>query len=147
MPGRLRRFLRLPTAEQRLTAIAIVTVAAARLALWTLPFPLARGTVARLGGRGRRPARLSSHMPVTIARAVTRASRVVPRASCLVQALAASALLERAGHVASVRIGVARDGRRGFEAHAWVESGGRVVVGDVELDRFTPLLALGNDVQ
>jgi hypothetical protein len=36
-------------------------------------------------------------------------------------------------------LGVKRDD--GVEAHAWVESYGRVIVGDGDLDRFEPLEA------
>jgi hypothetical protein len=66
-----------------------------------------------------------------IIRTVTRAARRVPRATCLTQAIAAAILLGRRGVPASIRFGVARDGGGKFIAHAWVESGGRIVLGGV----------------
>jgi len=72
--------------------------------------------------------------------AVLSAARFVPGATCLPQALAAEAILHRRGHPADLRLGVKR-GNDGVEAHAWVESYGRVIVGDGDLDRFEPLEA------
>jgi ABC-type molybdenum transport system ATPase subunit/photorepair protein PhrA len=53
--------------------------------------------------------------------------------------LAGEVLLIRAGYSAQVRIGVAKDPAGKLEAHAWVESDGRVVIGDHDLHRFTTL--------
>jgi len=55
--------------------------------------------------------------------------------------------MARAGHGAEVRIGVALvakgDAARGFEAHAWVEHCGTIILGDNgELERYAPMLAL-----
>gem|GEM_PF-5122549 len=48
-----------------------------------------------------------------------------------------------AGRESEVHIGVAKDGARGFEAHAWVEHAGKVVLGDDgDLGRYAPMLAL-----
>jgi Transglutaminase-like superfamily len=75
---------------------------------------------------------------------VKLASRFVPAATCLAQALVTVTLLEREGLPASLRIGVARSVRGKFEAHAWVESGGRVVIGGTraDLSRFTVMHTL-----
>lgn len=75
--------------------------------------------------------------------AVRAASRYVPAASCLTQALAAHTLLERRGLQNALRIGVARNEAGVFEAHAWIESDGEVVLGKLhDLDRYTPLPSL-----
>jgi hypothetical protein len=74
---------------------------------------------------------------------VTLASRCVPSATCLTQALAGQVLLSRHGHPASLRIGVARSAAGEFQAHAWVECHGRIVIGGAQtLSRFTPLPSL-----
>jgi hypothetical protein len=78
--------------------------------------------------------------------AVTGASRYVPAATYLTQALATQVLLSRLGHPASLRIGVARSEAGEFQAHAWVACQGRVVIGSINaLSRFTPLLSLGRE--
>jgi Transglutaminase-like superfamily len=61
-----------------------------------------------------------------------------PARNCLVQALVAHALLRRYGRPAHVRFGVATGDR--FQAHAWVESQGRVIVGGPAHEQFTPLV-------
>jgi hypothetical protein len=66
---------------------------------------------------------------------------VVPRATCLAQAIAARWLLPRTGNDVVVWIGVAAPGPD-FEAHAWVESGGDVILGG-RPDRFAPLMQFG----
>ena len=55
--------------------------------------------------------------------------------------MAAEALLMWGGRPVELRIGVIKTDHGGLVAHAWVESGGRVVVGalDEGLSRYTPL--------
>jgi hypothetical protein len=48
--------------------------------------------------------------------------------TCLMNALAAHALLTRYGHPVTLRIGAAR-GNGSFAAHAWIEKDGEVVMG------------------
>lgn len=55
-------------------------------------------------------------------------SRVPWKSDCLVQALAAHRWLARAGIVSDVCIG-ARNDQSGFEAHAWLRVGERIVTG------------------
>jgi hypothetical protein len=57
-------------------------------------------------------------------------------------------LLGRVGYDASVRIGVARSDTGEFQAHAWVESGGEIVIGGSEssLQRYTPLAAANGEL-
>lgn len=74
-----------------------------------------------------------------VAEAVRRASRHVPRATCLVQALSGWLLLRRRGIRSSVCLGVSQPAG-GFSAHAWLEIEGEVVIGGVQSTReFTPL--------
>jgi hypothetical protein len=88
------------------------------------------------GVAGRRPPSAS------LAWAVRAASRRVPRASCLTQALALEGLLAEFGQQGVVRIGVARGPDGTFEAHAWLEHDGRVLIGEVpDMDRFAVMPA------
>ena len=80
--------------------------------------------------------------------AVNVASHYVPDATCLARALATKILLCRRGHPAHLRIGVTRSEPGKFEAHAWVESHDRVVMGGPEslLRRYTPLPAWDEEI-
>jgi hypothetical protein len=79
--------------------------------------------------------------------AVRNSARIVPRASCLTQALAAQFLLARAGYQSQMRVGVAMDTDGRFVAHAWLVSEGRIVLGGTaqEVQRYATLtdLSLG----
>lgn len=75
---------------------------------------------------------------------MAHAARVVPRATCLPQALAAESLLTRGGIAADLQIGVMKTPAGKLLAHAWVESDGRIIVGDLPggLGAYTRLPAL-----
>jgi hypothetical protein len=136
----IRRLVELPAAERRRLLRAAVAVVIVRLALLLLPFRWVRAR-ADAGNAG-----LQQHGVVPAGRwawAVRVAARRIPGASCLTQALALQWLLARAGQSARIHVGVAKHGARGFEAHAWVESNGKILLGgDEPLDHFVPILAL-----
>jgi hypothetical protein len=72
--------------------------------------------------------------------AVAVASRYVPVATCLTQALAGQVLLKQHCAPALLRIGVMKNQRGALQAHAWIESQGQVVIGNVpDLALFTEL--------
>jgi Transglutaminase-like superfamily len=142
----LRRFSRLSSIERRLllkTALLLVVI---RLGLWLLPFETLRRL---LIGFSEGPARLRDTDQSSVGEvtwAVEKACRFIPRAAtCLSLALTAQVLLLRRGHGAVVHIGVAKGDAKEFLAHAWVESEGRIVIGDHELDRYTLLTRLGGN--
>lgn len=75
------------------------------------------------------------------------ASRYVPAASCLTQALAGQVLLNQHDAPALLRIGVAKNEQGTFQAHAWVESQGRILIGNSpELFRYTRLTEFEGDL-
>lgn len=143
--SRLARFQSLPSSDRGLFLVALSAIAAIRVGLWVTSFRFLRRSVERIG----RPAGSPDPTPGEADRigwAVGSAARFVPDATCLPQALAAEAILRHRGHPADLRLGVTREGG-GVQAHAWVESYGRVIVGDGDLERFAPLVrhALGED--
>jgi hypothetical protein len=72
--------------------------------------------------------------------AIEAASHYVPGGSnCLVRALASEYVLGRFGYRSELKIGVAKSAAGEFAAHAWLESEGRVVIGEFELDRYAAL--------
>ena len=108
-------------------AEAWVLLWACRVGLWVAPFPrVLRG--AQFCGE-----RLRSSRSMDAAQAVDAVRRALPltlRASCLTQALAGWILLTRHGVVSRVRIGVSSAEQQEFKAHAWLEVGGEVILGD-----------------
>ena len=132
------KFFRLPITDQRLLMRAAMALATAKLAVRTMSFIHARKTVTRIQTIGARPAAPPS--PERIRWAVTTAGRFIPGLkNCLVQALAAEAILNRAGYSCELKIGAAKNGPHGLLAHAWLERDGKVFIGDFEPGQFRPL--------
>jgi hypothetical protein len=118
-------------------AVALLWVV--RLGLWVLPFSTLRRwlpTVARFGRGWSRGCELSAER---VGWAVAATARYVPAATCLVRALVADRLLGELSLPSEMRVGVAKDGRARMQAHAWIMSGPRVIVGGAEVARFRTL--------
>lgn len=134
--------LSLPAAERRLLVKATILLMVTKFCLWLLPFALVR----RLsGGLVRAPFRVrdEEYPQGKVVWAVETAGRGIPRFStCLTLALASQVLLGRRGHPALVLIGVVGGGGSDLEAHAWVQSGGKVLVGGTGIERYTILATL-----
>jgi hypothetical protein len=127
-----RRFLALAGTDRSLVVRALGWVLLARVAVRFVPFSRLRAVADRVTPGGRRAD------PRRIAWAVEATARRIPRASCLIQALAADAMLRRSGRLPDLHIGVVREGAA-FEAHAWLELEGTVLVGNHDLHRYTLL--------
>jgi len=138
--GRLRKFVALPPAERRLFMGAASLLATVRLALWVLPFGWVHGAVQTFGNRRSRDEETPS--VERIVWIVAAAAPLVPRATCLVRALSAQALLARRGYASQLRLGAAGGRGRPFEAHAWIERDGQVLVGGPVDARYVPFPAL-----
>lgn len=138
--NRLNKFLRLSFSEKILLVRIWLLLATTRLGLSLLPFTTLRKVLATIspliagGGEAWSEDRLVW--------AVGAASRYVPRATCLAHALAIQLVLKQSGRQASLHIGV--NGVEGdhLDAHAWVESQGKVLFGGSNLGSYTHLLAL-----
>lgn len=140
----LRKFLRLPTAERRLLIETALLLEAIKLSMRLLPFRTLRRLLVRVTDAAPAKPQHTDHLPVKrVAWAVAATSRHTPGVkTCLTQALATQVLLARRGHPALLRIGVAKGEQEQFQAHAWVESEGKVVIGGSEPGRYTPLAGL-----
>jgi Transglutaminase-like superfamily len=135
--GRLGKLAALSPAERRLLVGAAGLLATVRVGLWVLPFRWVHGAVRALGNRPR--PRNEDGPPVQrVVWAVGAAARLVPRATCLVRALAAQTLLARRGYASELRLGVSGGLSRTFEAHAWIERDGQVLVGGPVDPRYVP---------
>ena len=127
--GPIRKFLGLSIRDKVLLAKALCLVASIRLGLWLLPFRVLR---AFLNSISRPAARTEGREDAAMDQAiwaVETSSRFLPKATCLTKALAARVLLTRLGYPAELRLGVTREESGRILAHAWIESGGRIVIG------------------
>jgi hypothetical protein len=130
----LRRWFRLPPEDRLLLLRAYAVLCTTRLALHVLPFRCTRRLLKRPGSSGLRS-------PVDrFVWGVRTAARYVPQATCLTQAISLQRLLAHAGQFSHVEIGVAKT--PGFEAHAWVVCGGRILIGGEETAKYAAILSL-----
>jgi hypothetical protein len=131
----------LPVSERDLVLRTLPLVVAIRMALWTM-------SLRRVGRLLRLFERLPFSVPVDlpVSRlewAVRAASRRVPLASCLTQALALQFLLTRTGRSSEIHIGVRNDAEAGFQSHAWVQCEGQLLLSTpYELAGYSRLLEL-----
>lgn len=138
---RFGSLLRFPAREQWYALRALGTLALVRVALGLLPFSRVRAVIDGLSGEPHNAP--DPGVARAVRRAVDRAARTIPGSACLAQSLTAELLLRRAGQSARLSIGVAADGRP-LDAHAWVESAGVLVTGDLEdLGKYRTLTVLG----
>ena len=123
----VRQIASLDANDWYLLTHAWASVARVMIAMWAQPLrhlPRSDGTIRQMWNRP----------PLhRLEWAVRVASRAVPHATCLTQALALQRLLARHGYVSIVQVGACSvDGR--FVAHAWVEHDGHSLLstpGDV----------------
>jgi hypothetical protein len=148
---RLTRIARLPRKDLSIFAEALFHVTVIRVALWVLPYSYWRKLFlnkATCSSYQESKLEMASMEPgewkkiKRVVWAVEAAARRVPSATCLTQALAAKAMLNRRGFSIDLHIGVAKGSQGNLEAHAWIEYAKRVVIGGPEIKRYNRLLVL-----
>ncbi len=138
--SRVHKIMRLARSDRRLLLETTFLVWAVRLGLWLLPFRSLASLLRRLVPATQEHVDQSQDFIERASQAVRMTSRLVPKATCLTQALATQVLVSRHGYDACLHIGVAKNGDERLEAHAWVVSNGRVVIGEcADLSHFTAL--------
>lgn len=135
----LRKFLALSDRDRRLIVSAVFLLGAIRLGLWLLPFQTLNRLVQKISQVNTDLQEVNLANVDRVAWAVSVASRYIPGALCLAQALATQVLLGRRGYQTDLRIGVARGKKGQLRAHAWVESGGKIVTGGLGNCLYTPV--------
>ena len=121
---RLTRFAAFSRSDRRLVLAATVTLLICRVRL------LLRDT-ANLKSWGSRQG-TGNASAERLLWAVEKASRLVPRATCLERALALQHLLSKNGHASELHVGAYKRAGR-FTAHAWLTRGDTVLIGGEEL--------------
>ena len=154
--GIAAKFLQLDRRDRALAMAAVRALAGTWIGLHTVGFLSISRKSSRVAGQGANnahswcgpPPKWSVARPTVerVAWAVRAASTVIPGASnCLVRALATQAMLGRYGYSSELRIGARKAAQGALAAHAWLESAGTVVIGEVELDNYVPLAPPGTN--
>lgn len=141
-PPKLTSFFRLPARFKRLALEAGAELVRARLDTLRPATHYTRH-FGELGGEVPQADPAQEVIALEIGFVVDRVAEKLPfRALCLQRALATRRMLRRRRVPATVYLGLLRDPEKrrdttdGSPAHAWVQTGNRVVSGDEDLDRF-----------
>jgi len=137
---RIHKFLNLSSDQRRLLIKTWVLLGVIRLGLELFPFSTFRKLLSKLT-----PILVLFKKDFSkeyLVWSVAVVSPYIPKTTCLAQALTAQLLIQLAGHRACLHIGVNHGTGGCLEAHAWVESQGRILIGGFDINRYTHLLAL-----
>ena len=142
----IHRFRQRSWSERGAFVSATAGLVVIRTALLVLPFRRVVALVERLAGRRHHFGAFHSSAETMIWAADAAGRRLFPEKPCLPQALVVLYGLRRRQLPAELRIGVARDSDAGLMAHAWVDSAGKTVIGDLPTSgSYIPLPPLGID--
>jgi hypothetical protein len=130
-------FIKLPYRDKVLALESLYWVFMVRIMVWMFSFPVVQSKVQKKASRYDQDAK----HPVDRAKLrimIMQAARFVPRATCLIQALAGYIMFSKYGYNTSIKIGVLAENGE-FEAHAWLEQDEKVVLGESEKEFKTIL--------
>lgn len=127
----LIKFICLPLDEKKTVWNSMFWLVLIRLCLWVVSFNRLNQWLLRLSERRSRRREPNSNEIDQVVRSVKACSRLVPRATCLTQALAARTLLRFSGQQSSLKIGVDKTEENKLTAHAWIELNGEIIIGRV----------------
>jgi Transglutaminase-like superfamily len=136
----ISRYKNLNPAERHLFFRALALLVVTRVGLRMLPFRIVRNWTEHFHNSNGLHSVMDRRSIGRVAWAVEAASRRLPGTTCLPRAIVTYILLGRLGQTSELRLGAALKPQGSFEAHAWVEVSGRVVIGEAieGFHRFMP---------
>ncbi|MGF7119199.1 lasso peptide biosynthesis B2 protein [Methanobacterium oryzae] len=134
---KLFAFLKLNLDEQILLTRTLFLMWKIRLMLWILPFSYTKNFFLR---NNENKSNESNYDVQKLVWAVEVSSIFVLKATCLVKAITGKILLSNENYDSRIKIGVLKDNKNNFEAHAWLElHENEIIIGAVEKE-YTQLL-------
>lgn len=134
----LKKFIEISNQDKKLLIKTWLLIWTVKVLLWILPFQKTQKIIDGLASRP--PDNYKSDLSLErLIWAVQVTSSYVPGSNCLTNAITGHILLSRENYPNQLRIGVAKDDQGHLEAHAWLESGNRTVIGGSEEEYQTIL--------
>ncbi len=138
---KIQKLMHLAPSERYLLVKAFLLLNSVRIGFLFLKFPPLQRI---LGKIGKAPAHRSAESVISIDRivwAVDTSTRFSPGdAKCLARALTTQTLMQQQGYDSQLRIGVIHQPTEEFQAHAWIEYQGKIVVGMLpDLEKYNTL--------
>ena len=127
--------------EHNLLIKTFILLGLIRLVLWSLHIKILLKLLGYISQLSSKEKPLGLIQPKNIVWAVDLTSRYLPgQVKCLARALTTKMLMNHYGYNSQIKIGVAKGKQGDLEAHAWVESEGKVIIGFLrDLTRFSPM--------
>ncbi|MBD2663431.1 hypothetical protein B6N60_03317 [Richelia sinica FACHB-800] len=140
----LHKWLRLRNSDRQLLLTTAITLTMIRLGLWLLPWKILYKLVNRIVQLPLDHPEADEAIWCAVVWAVETVSRYLfPPPKCLARALVTQILLAWQGYRTKLCIGVAKNPQGNLEAHAWVESQGKIIIGKLTNQaKFIPLSSL-----
>ena len=137
---KLNKLYKISTEKKGLLLLAASLLIIVRISLFAFPFKMLIKRIESLQNKKQTYRATQMFSCENIGWAVRVASRYMPFAKCLTQALAVKLLLIWQACPGQLCIGVSKNNDGMLEAHAWVESDGQIVIGgQSDISRFRPL--------
>ncbi len=138
---KLHKFIFLKNSDRQLLLLATLTLIIIRLGLWLLPWKVLYAGIRKFAPISPDLAQPDNFAWYRVVKAVNRASKLMLiEPKCLARALTTQILLIRQGYGSELCIGVAKNQEGKFEAHAWVENEGKIIIGKLSNhSQFIPL--------
>lgn len=127
--NKLFRFFIFPYQKKKLLVQSLTLVWIVRLSLWLIPFKWLNKCLSYFEPDVQNIKETDWEIINSVTASVRVSSKYVPYSSCLTQALATRTLLNLKGQKSQLKIGVDKDKKENFEAHAWIEKDGKIIIG------------------
>lgn len=125
----LSRWLQLKREDRSILFSSFLLQAGIRVGLWLVPFSKVQRLAIRCAVRKQFAGPDTEKRVVW---AINAASRLIPRCTCFVRALAAQVLFQRCGCETNLRVGIAKESTGRLKGHAWLERNGQILIGGME---------------
>ncbi len=138
---KIQKFRHLSPSERYLLVKAFLLLNSVRIGFLFLKFPPLQRILGKIGKtRAHKPSELVISID-QIVWAVDTSTRFSPGgAKCLARALTTQTLMQQQGYNSQLRIGVIHQPTEEFQAHAWIEYQGKIVVGMLpDLEKYNTL--------
>lgn len=122
-------FLKLSWPDKRLIIKTFLIMFKIRIILWIFPFKYIQESMQE---PPKNKAKNNNMEVEHVKWVVNTVSIYLPGSTCLARALTGYKLLSSMNYDSQVKIGVGKDCRGEFEAHAWLETGDKIIIGESE---------------
>jgi len=139
----IHNFLNMNYSEKILIFKALILLWIVRILLWIVPFSIINKLIDKLDMISNESN--SKFSKEKLIWAIQAMSIYTPQATCLTCALGAKILLYTYDYSSNIQIGVSRTDIE-FEAHAWLESDNKIILGGSKKE-YTPILNMGDNSQ